>query len=79
MRMAAAPSRNIAMRSNSTASELWGGEHPAGERIYLDLWEDYLEADGRRSAIEEWGDAKTFREVGGDRPHHDAIALAGPE
>jgi len=26
--------------------ELWGGEHPAGERIYLDLWEDYLEAAG---------------------------------
>jgi nitrile hydratase subunit beta len=24
--------------------ELWGGDHPAGERIYIDLWEDYLEA-----------------------------------
>jgi nitrile hydratase subunit beta len=26
--------------------ELWGGEHPAGELIYIDLWEDYLEAAG---------------------------------
>ena len=24
--------------------ELWGGDHPAGERVYIDLWEDYLEA-----------------------------------
>jgi nitrile hydratase subunit beta len=24
--------------------ELWGGDHPAAERIYIDLWEDYLEA-----------------------------------
>ena len=26
--------------------ELWGGDHPAGERVYIDLWEDYLEAAG---------------------------------
>jgi nitrile hydratase len=24
--------------------ELWGSDHPAGERVYLDLWEDYLDA-----------------------------------
>jgi nitrile hydratase subunit beta len=27
-------------------NELWGSEHPAGELVYVDLWEDYLEADG---------------------------------
>ena len=27
-------------------NELWGSEHPAGELGYVDLWEDYLEADG---------------------------------
>jgi nitrile hydratase subunit beta len=26
------------------ASELWGGDHPAGERVYVDLMEDYLDA-----------------------------------
>jgi nitrile hydratase subunit beta len=26
--------------------ELWGADHPAGERVYIDLWEDYLEAVG---------------------------------
>lgn len=25
---------------------LWGGDHPVGERVYVDLWEDYLEAAG---------------------------------
>jgi len=25
------------------ARELWGNSHPAGERIYVDLWEDYLD------------------------------------
>ena len=24
--------------------ELWGEDHPAGERVYIDLWEDYLAA-----------------------------------
>lgn len=28
--------------------ELWGRDHPARERIYLDLWEDYLEPDHER-------------------------------
>jgi nitrile hydratase len=23
--------------------ELWGEDHPAGERVYIDLWEDYLD------------------------------------
>jgi hypothetical protein len=27
-------------------NELWGSEHPAGDLVYVDLWEDYLEADG---------------------------------
>lgn len=27
------------------ARELWGSEHAARERVYLDLWEDYLEPD----------------------------------
>ena len=27
------------------ARELWGSDHPVGERVYVDLWEDYLEAD----------------------------------
>lgn len=27
------------------ARELWGVDHSARERIYIDLWEDYLEAD----------------------------------
>jgi nitrile hydratase len=31
--------------------ELWGGEHPAGERIYIDLWEDYLEAAGAATQL----------------------------
>jgi nitrile hydratase beta subunit len=26
------------------ARELWGADHPASERVYIDLWEDYLEA-----------------------------------
>lgn len=26
--------------------ELWGADHPAGERVYIDLWEDYLEGAG---------------------------------
>jgi nitrile hydratase beta subunit len=25
------------------ARELWGGDYPAGERVYVDLWEDYLD------------------------------------
>jgi nitrile hydratase subunit beta len=25
------------------ARELWGNSHPAGERVYVDLWEDYLD------------------------------------
>ena len=28
------------------ARELWGGEYPADERVYVDLWEAYVEADG---------------------------------
>jgi nitrile hydratase beta subunit len=33
------------------ARELWGPDHSARERIYIDLWEDYLEADrAQRSA-----------------------------
>jgi nitrile hydratase subunit beta len=24
--------------------ELWGGDHPADERVYVDLWQDYLDA-----------------------------------
>ncbi len=33
------------------ARELWGTGHSARERIYIDLWEDYLEADrAQRSA-----------------------------
>ena len=28
------------------ARELWGADHPASERVYIDLWEDYLEAAG---------------------------------
>jgi nitrile hydratase subunit beta len=33
------------------ARELWGPNHLARERIYIDLWEDYLEADrAQRSA-----------------------------
>lgn len=33
------------------ARELWGPDHSARERIYIDLWEDYLEADrGQRSS-----------------------------
>jgi len=27
--------------------ELWGQDHPARERVYLDLWEDYLAPDRR--------------------------------
>jgi nitrile hydratase subunit beta len=27
-------------------SELWGREHPERERVYIDLWEDYLESVG---------------------------------
>ena len=33
------------------ARELWGPDHSVRERIYIDLWEDYLEADSaQRSA-----------------------------
>jgi nitrile hydratase len=33
------------------ARELWGPDHSARERIYIDLWENYLEADrAQRSA-----------------------------
>jgi nitrile hydratase len=33
------------------ARELWGPDHSVRERIYVDLWEDYLEADrAQRSA-----------------------------
>ena len=33
------------------ARELWGADHSARQRIYIDLWEDYLEADrAQRSA-----------------------------
>jgi nitrile hydratase subunit beta len=33
------------------ARELWGPDHSARERIYIDLWEDYLDADrAQRSA-----------------------------
>jgi len=33
------------------ARELWGPDHSVRERIYIDLWEDYLEADrAQRSA-----------------------------
>ncbi len=27
------------------ARELWGGEYPADDRVYVDLWEDYLDAE----------------------------------
>ena len=27
------------------ARELWGGDYPADERVYVDLWEDYLDAE----------------------------------
>jgi len=30
--------------------ELWGQDHPVRERIYLDLWEDYLEPDRESGA-----------------------------
>jgi len=35
--------------------ELWGGDHPAGERFYIDLWEDYLEAAGAEA--QSWSGA----------------------
>jgi nitrile hydratase beta subunit len=35
------------------ARELWGRDHPARERIYLDLWEDYLESDRGQPAKAE--------------------------
>lgn len=31
--------------------ELWGGDHPQGERVYLDLWEQYLEAGDTQSKV----------------------------
>jgi nitrile hydratase subunit beta len=34
------------------AGELWGGDHPAGERVYVDLWEDYLDAHLEAAAID---------------------------
>ena len=39
------------------ARELWGGESPADDRVYVDLWEDYLEAD--RDAVASI--AKSFK------------------
>jgi len=33
------------------AHELWGGDHPAGDRVYVDLWEDYLDAILQTTAI----------------------------
>jgi nitrile hydratase subunit beta len=30
--------------------ELWGQDHPVRERVYLDLWEDYLEPDRESGA-----------------------------
>jgi nitrile hydratase len=32
------------------ARELWGRDHPARERLYLDLWEDYLEPERGQTA-----------------------------
>jgi nitrile hydratase beta subunit len=34
------------------AHELWGGDHPAGDRVYVDLWEDYLDVDLAAVAID---------------------------
>jgi nitrile hydratase len=34
-----------------TARELWGAGYPARERIFLDLWEDYLEPDRAAAAV----------------------------
>lgn len=31
--------------------ELWGDDHPQGERVSVDLWEDYLEAGDPRSKV----------------------------
>ena len=33
-----------------TARELWGADRPAGERIFIDLWDDYLEIDRKTPA-----------------------------
>ena len=30
--------------------ELWGADYPAGERVYVDLWEDYLDAPAEAAA-----------------------------
>jgi nitrile hydratase len=35
------PQHNYSIRFD--ARELWGGEAPAGDCLYIDLWEDYLE------------------------------------
>jgi nitrile hydratase len=34
------------------ASELWGGDRPAGDRVYVDLWKDYLDVDLKAIAID---------------------------
>jgi nitrile hydratase beta subunit len=33
-----------------SARELWGADHPAAERIFIDLWEDYLDIDRNAAA-----------------------------
>ena len=58
------------------AGELWGGDHPAGERVYVDLWEDYLDAHLEAAAI----DAKS-RANGSRKPvakSHAKIRVAKP-
>ncbi|HVA40216.1 MAG TPA: SH3-like domain-containing protein, partial [Candidatus Binataceae bacterium] len=42
--------------------ELWGRDYPAGERVMIDLWEDYLEAEkvpSRRITMQPAGNPRT--------------------
>jgi nitrile hydratase len=48
-----------------TARELWGADRPANERILIDLWDDYLQADPNLRAKRP---IKVQRPVRGQKP-----------
>lgn len=62
------------------ARELWGRDHPVRERIYLDLWEDYLEPDRASGAKLIQARTRPVRARAGATAAGDARKLrAGPE
>ena len=47
-----------------TARELWGRDHPGGERLHIDLWESYLDAAVPSRASRKESPARPIKRMG---------------